>query len=897
VNFKETLPVWNSPGIEPTASKVANGWKVDERPPADYMNYLHNKTYKALKELQEKAVHASDLEDLRLGADGVARESAGSLVREIHKQQLVSERKSQVLQHGLNVINAPVASPLNIEIQGRTLVNLLGQTNLDNTKYYVFIPQKGTTKISYGGNTYEGVTKFTGQATVSYSIKQDFRGKVAGSVVDNGNIAKGNAVSNALQRPTESWDENVQANYDRTSSLDGNLRVSASNPVSGVIAQQLYSFNIIRTLEDKFGPQIWQGKTALADKIAMAKQVITKLICNWSGFGSGPTGSKATLIGWNGTQWSTGLSNVTGSNNLVAKLSVTRTDSPGISSMIQSDGFINFLAYAEPSNGTVVSVINTDYVELELEVNTSLPLLEDALYEVDQATYNKINVDSEYSGQKLLDKFPYVQGVQHLNPLVTVEGGNLIPPLSNATTSTTSIGSFEVESSYKAIVKATSNFADFNLNLNTPCVGGQTYAFSCLDLKGWFSIRTADASGKEISRYDIKTGMNTFKFTVPENAKMFIFWFGNNAAGAGTFYIEQPMLVLGDKPKPFTPRNPSYLYTNTVLAGQNGINDVLYQDDGQWKLLRKWGDEQLSDKEWNFIQAYAGFKRFACRQSLIPNRKGIVLKYNNAVLTLGNTSLAPDVWDDDTVNLKISASNTDTGFSDNFNPNGDEIRAYFNGWKVKTADANGKPIAWKSVVDDKDAPTQTLAYVKANRAPNYTPYKLTYQLATPRVEAVIVEGDLAVSGMTQVSVDSGVIVREKVKSKLNATGFNYHLNDTRDSETIFKSKNLLIINIYKNGVIDTQNWKIAKDTFAYGTYFAYQSKNNFDPTAEYTVTYLVQDKHLFTTNTFDVKATFNQSIRATTDELTVKQADNSTMITIHSALLVDILARLKAGGH
>ncbi|MBL3768829.1 hypothetical protein IRV09_27910, partial [Bacillus cereus] len=362
VNFKETLPVWNSPGIEPTASKVANGWKVDERPPADYMNYLHNKTYKALKELQEKAVHASDLEDLRLGADGVARESAGSLVREIHKQQLVSERKSQVLQHGLNVINAPVASPLNIEIQGRTLVNLLGQTNLDNTKYYVFIPQKGTTKISYGGNTYEGVTKFTGQATVSYSIKQDFRGKVAGSVVDNGNIAKGNAVSNALQRPTESWDENVQANYDRTSSLDGNLRVSASNPVSGVIAQQLYSFNIIRTLEDKFGPQIWQGKTALADKIAMAKQVITKLICNWSGFGSGPTGSKATLIGWNGTQWSTGLSNVTGSNNLVAKLSVTRTDSPGISSMIQSDGFINFLAYAEPSNGTVVSVINTDYV-------------------------------------------------------------------------------------------------------------------------------------------------------------------------------------------------------------------------------------------------------------------------------------------------------------------------------------------------------------------------------------------------------------------------------------------------------------------------------------------------------------------------------------------------------
>ncbi|HDR4393119.1 TPA: BppU family phage baseplate upper protein [Bacillus cereus] len=824
----------------------------------------------------------TEVVDARLGADGIARGSVGSLVREIHKQQLNDERKSQLLQHGVNVLNAPVASPLNIEIQGRTLVNLLGQTNLDNTKYYVFIPQKGTTKISYGGNTYEGVTKFTGQATASYSIKQDFRGKVAGSVAENGDISKV-GFGNSLLNPTNLNNFPFEVEYDRINTLNGVYKTS--NTISnGQFPQNVFSFNIIRTLEDKFGPQIWQGKTALADKVVIAKNIVGKFAFNWWGFGSSPSGNKATIQYWLDNQWSNlPLTNTT---NTATKVSYTAA----YLNRIDSNGFVHFLAYAEPSNGTVVSVINTDYVELELEVNTSLPLLEDALYEVDQVTYNKINVDPEYTGQKLLDKFPYMQGMQHLNPIVSAEGGNLIPPFTEWSfhKDTFTVGAYEMEFTVTDNSVRTNQFI-------IPALPNTKYNISSNSENGRIYLVSVDENLKDqmSNSVNIESNYKTGATLLTNNTTKYLRVSLTNT-GNGVFKHKEPMLVLGDKQKPFAPRNPSYLYTNTSLSGFNGVNDVLYQDDGQWKLLRKWGDEQLSDKEWNFIQAYAGFKRFACRQSLIPNRKGIVLKYNNAVLTLGNTSLAPDVWDDDTVNLKISASNTDTGFSDNFNPNGDEIRAYFNGWKVKTTDANGKPIAWKSVVDDKDAPTQTLAYVKANRAPNYTPYKLTYQLATPRVEAVIVEGDFAVSGMTQVSVDSGVIVREKVKPKLNATGFNYHLNDTRDSETIFKSKNLLIINIYKNGVIDTQNWKIAKDTFAYGTYFAYQSKNTFDPTAEYTVTYLVQDKHQFTTNPINVKAAFNQSIRSTIDEVTIKQSDAATNISILQNIMTDVLARLKA---
>ncbi|MDA1828533.1 BppU family phage baseplate upper protein [Bacillus cereus group sp. BY25LC] len=837
----------------------------------------------------------TEVVDARLGADGIARGSVGSLVREIHKQQLSDERKSQLLQQGLNILNAPVASPLSLEIQGRTLVNLLGQTNLDNTKYYVFVPNKGTTKITYGGNTYEGVTKFTGQATVSYLIKQDFRGKVAGSVVDNGNIAKGNAVSNALQTPSGNWDENVQANYDRTSSLDGNLRVSASNPVSGVIAQQLFSFDIIRTLQDKFGPQIWQGKTTLVEKVAIAKQIITKITCIWRGFGSSSSGNKATLKWYSDAWWGNNFHTSNGVNRLIQNNSGTNITSL-TASVIQNDGFANYLVYAEPSDGTVSSVINTDYVELELEVNTNLPLLEDALYEVDQATYNKINVDPEYSGQKLLDKFLYVQGVQHLNPVVTVEGGNLLPPFTEWQTihkNNTILSPYKIEvnpdGNYQACRHRVSIIPGLKYTLQRDTKEGVMYA-------SFYNEKNEMIFGGLLNPNEkVKT------FVAPINSIYVLVSWDNGPNATTRMSLENPMLYLGDALKPFVPRNPSYLYTNTVLAGRNGVNDVLYQEDGQWKVLRKWERDIVLDGNANWDSAVADFNSYkmvkALKVSSSKALNAILLKNDTTPLTYASASVASNRFDfDSNGNLYISVSDIDTGFGETYNPVADEVKAYFNGWKVKTSDANGKPIAWKSVVDDKDAPTQTLAYVKANRAPNYTPYKLTYQLATPRVEIVQVEGDFAVSGTTQVTVDSGVVVREKVTpvKQIEASGSFYQINRNGLPNSFTKKRLLKFLTVYKNGVIDSKWNFVITSSVDNGLVKATILENDFDPTAEYTVTYLVQDKHLFTINAVDVKATYNQSIRSTVDEVTVKQSDAATSISILQNIMTDVLARLKA---
>lgn len=62
--FKKRLPEWNREGIEPPNSKKTVGWQPDERPPAEYLNWLANQTFESLKELQDNAAHKEETEQL-----------------------------------------------------------------------------------------------------------------------------------------------------------------------------------------------------------------------------------------------------------------------------------------------------------------------------------------------------------------------------------------------------------------------------------------------------------------------------------------------------------------------------------------------------------------------------------------------------------------------------------------------------------------------------------------------------------------------------------------------------------------------------------------------------------------------------------------------------------------
>lgn len=52
--FNEKLPEWYNVGVEPPESKKSEGWKPDDKPPADWFNWLLHRAYKALDEIRSK---------------------------------------------------------------------------------------------------------------------------------------------------------------------------------------------------------------------------------------------------------------------------------------------------------------------------------------------------------------------------------------------------------------------------------------------------------------------------------------------------------------------------------------------------------------------------------------------------------------------------------------------------------------------------------------------------------------------------------------------------------------------------------------------------------------------------------------------------------------------------
>lgn len=54
-------PEWNQPGIEPPQSKKDEGWSPTEKPPAEWFNWFFNRTYEALKYINDEKIGKYDL--------------------------------------------------------------------------------------------------------------------------------------------------------------------------------------------------------------------------------------------------------------------------------------------------------------------------------------------------------------------------------------------------------------------------------------------------------------------------------------------------------------------------------------------------------------------------------------------------------------------------------------------------------------------------------------------------------------------------------------------------------------------------------------------------------------------------------------------------------------------
>lgn len=237
----------------------------------------------------------------------------------------------------------------------------------------------GFANISIGGNTVDVTTE---------KKIINFVGKITNSMIENSNIAKfaydtSGYVNNTLLSPSSFTAEASDYSYGRISTLNS-YSISIADNRNGYIPQQLFSFNILEEVKRKY------GLTITVDQL---KKMIKSFTCNWHGYGSCPTGNKANLTIWfdNPGNWNTSsaYTNPSTTSSTVSKLSITRfnDDSSLLTSAIDSNGFVHFLAYTDASDGVTASTIYTDYIELVIVMHPTLK-------SVGEDEGNKVNIVS-----------------------------------------------------------------------------------------------------------------------------------------------------------------------------------------------------------------------------------------------------------------------------------------------------------------------------------------------------------------------------------------------------------------------------------------------------------------------------------------------------------------------
>lgn len=507
------------------------------------------------------------------------------------------------------------------------------------------------------------------------------------------------------------------------------------------------------------------------------------------------------------------------------------------------------------------------------------------VFEIDAATYAKIDADPEYSGDKLAEKFPYVDSVMYLSGVYLAKAGkNLLPPFTEWTLHTNAIAA----EPYKLTLNASASSQQSTVDI--PCLPSAVYTFSIGSTNGKFAVNLLDSNKSFISFPGDWTATQSFT-TTPATAYIRVIMY-NPAQGAGTFTFTNPQLEFGSVATAFEPRNDDYMYVPTTLAGANGVYDTF--DSRTGRVLRRWMTDQPLDGSllWAFSTDYAGYKTVRLDTTSINGyaigtiTNKIVTKYDGKVLSAKGSSVdAADIFTSTTpatYGLVIGISDTDSGWGESYTPTVDEIKAYFYGWRMYVSGSyptpyNGTGIkAWSSIFDTNVTTiTVPTTFPENLNGKTFMPYKLTYQLAKSVEEAAPVEGSVSVhAGGNQVELGEGVIVRERANPVLNAGGTGYDINNLALPNNALKNRPVKILAVYRNGQHD-KKW-----SFYNNGQSAAIAKTDYDPAAEYTVTYIALDKYALTVNTVDVAGEYQGNVEMVIRELAKRQADIGEAVSV-----------------
>lgn len=207
----------------------------------------------------------------------------------------------------------------------------------------------------------EGISLLVGSSTIK--IMMDFVGKTAGNTATNPNKYFSDFTAKTLKKPSDTWNEVSQADYNKLASRDDSGVITGSTQ-SGVIPQQRGEFNLIEIIKDLI-PQIFEGLDK-QQSVAFVKNNFTSFTINERLKATSPNNKNIKVSTYLQTtdSWSTQIQE---SAPELKDFSVQINDK----NFITDEGFIHLINHTDPSNGVTSSSLETDYsgVQIELSVN------------------------------------------------------------------------------------------------------------------------------------------------------------------------------------------------------------------------------------------------------------------------------------------------------------------------------------------------------------------------------------------------------------------------------------------------------------------------------------------------------------------------------------------------
>ncbi|MEK3784468.1 hypothetical protein [Paenibacillus sp. FSL R5-0810] len=460
------------------------------------------------------------------------------------------------------------------------------------------------------------------------------------------------------------------------------------------------------------------------------------------------------------------------------------------------------------------------------------------------------------TNEDMAAKYPYVDGVQPVcNPYAIRYGENLLPPFYEW--GYISVSGGKIQSPYSLIIDSNAG-ATLNAWVKLTVLKNTEYTLS------------AEHNGK-IAVYDTTQLNEIVPYTTE---KAVVFNTGNNeiisiffsviSSGTGIATINNPMLNIGTKALPFKPCEDSMLAFQTELyanPSDGSDQDVLFEREGQYFKLAKWKKIVLDGSfPWQRgSQKAAGYQSVFFESDDLNYLTGIgaATKFNGKVLSVkeGHPNTAVDEvglypqFGKRIIYLKIA--NTDSGWGDNYTPTPDEIKAYFMGWKMYDGLSGSNPYTSGTKAWCYRLPGQGDGYAggtntfPSSPAPNWTPYQLVYQLATPTVEPIVSEGMLTFNvGDNQIEVGTGIVLREST-TPVNAGDGTFWINGRTSPSFPLSKKPSKMLYVYKNNLPDNA-WMFRPVDQGYesihGLVQARLGVGHFDISAVYSVTYLMLNK-------------------------------------------------------